>query len=1374
MSNPVLRQQSFTWPEPGLGLAALEFVHPGGVVAGTALSSGAAATSALLVLPPSWDSTELTQIFSLNDASFPDLQTLLGLDASSAVNLETTALVADRSEDTGVLALLASGPLGTESAATLLVSLAELSGVPKRRLTTLVPDQQVNQLLRPQPSQSDLDLISVGTVLPPELIGNGSGLPLDRGSVTTVYELLEQPSGSSSRQQRYSVFPATADDITSQGLDAVLVPTQSGLEPVLVQVGTVSEPTSTGLQLSGSGDILISAIDSADGSILWEELFGNSSVEQTPRIALADDNALYVGATLQGSFGDSNSAAVSSDVGIGLAKYTSDGELLWRRRLADGFGTADGGDSQLISDLTVAADGSLLVLGLTTTAYGGLHGEDAQGEGTDFDSFIAAYSPEGNRLWTHQFGSPEHDRARAFAFMPVAEGDASVESLVVVGDRAPLSAPDLSQAWMQLLEVSPLDSIASEWLAPAPPTITWAVVDGVLSEAPLLRASGMADPGALITLQSPLFNGEQVVQADVITGEWLIQQALQPLPDASQPSFLLTAEAKSSSGLVSDAVIGQAILGGSGLPGEAPQILWIDPDGTGPQIEAPLLRSITRLGSGPDTSVAQRLLVDYSGTLTDGTPFDSSLNEGRRPFELTLGAGRVITGWDLGLQGLPLGSEVELLIPPSLAYGERDTASIPANSTLLFDVDLRVDLRLPEVFLRDVVWPDLFNADYAQLNAELLSSYQADLLQLAARLGPEDGTPADDSIAVVAPVDYPQYPLLALGADGADQLSSDDHAAILFGEWGDDELSLTSPSIPYGFLDGGEGDDRLESSAVISWLRGGPGFDRAVVNPGDWRLLQTSSFDANPYYLVGRYADASASAAQQLLYLQDIEDVDGIEAISYDISGGTIEDLLDFLEVLPIPLQLSDTSLTADVLLDLLAQTEGSIDMAEVDSIAGTIADIQVLIGSERIFGLEDKVFQLTDLSIAAADLSDVLLLTGTTIDFAAVDSVEGTLNDLQELLGNQRISGVEGQSLKLSDTSLSAGALVDLLDQTDGSIDLERLASLEGNLSPIQGLFANNRLNGLSPETVRLSDGVLGASDLLQFEAESGSTLVAQSLVDLAGTEQDRNAVFNTASILINLQDDVAPSLVRVSAPVGVYGPDSVIPLTLQFDEPVQFESSSSAAPSLLLSQYITAEYVPEPDTTAFASSHRFDALIGEVETSDDLQLLDITGVSGVVDQFGNRSLKPFDAATGVDGPQLSSQEWNLDVDGDGSISALSDGFMIVRKLFGNFIGDALTNKAVSPAARRSTEAIHSYIERGIDAGFLDVDRNGTTNALGDGLMIVRELFGFSGVGLIDKAIAPNSDFLGGRSFSELSQSDLFSVSSQVSGSIQSLTGLA
>ena len=332
MSNPVLRQQSFTWPEPGLGLAALEFVHPGGVVAGTALSSGAAATSALLVLPPSWDSTELTQVFSLNDASFPDLQTLLGLDASTAVNLETTALVADRSEDTGVLALLASGPLGTESAATLLVSLAELSGVPKRRLTTLVPDQQVKQLLRPQPSQSDLDLISVGTVLPPELIGNGSGLPLDRGSVTTVYELLEQPSGSSSRQQRYSVFPATADDITSQGLDAVLVPTQSGLEPVLVQVGTVSEPTSTGLQLSGSGDILISAIDSADGSILWEELFGNSSVEQTPRIALADDNALYVGATLQGSFGDSNSAAVSSDVGIGLAKYTSDGELLWRRR----------------------------------------------------------------------------------------------------------------------------------------------------------------------------------------------------------------------------------------------------------------------------------------------------------------------------------------------------------------------------------------------------------------------------------------------------------------------------------------------------------------------------------------------------------------------------------------------------------------------------------------------------------------------------------------------------------------------------------------------------------------------------------------------------------------------------------------------------------------------------------------------------------------------------------------------------------------------------------------------------------------------------------------------------------------------------------
>jgi VCBS repeat-containing protein len=111
------------------------------------------------------------------------------------------------------------------------------------------------------------------------------------------------------------------------------------------------------------------------------------------------------------------------------------------------------------------------------------------------------------------------------------------------------------------------------------------------------------------------------------------------------------------------------------------------------------------------------------------------------------------------------------------------------------------------------------------------------------------------------------------------------------------------------------------------------------------------------------------------------------------------------------------------------------------------------------------------------------------------------------------------------------------------------------------------------------------------------------------------------------------------------------------------------------------------------------------------------------------------------------SSATFNLDVDGDGAVTALGDGLMIIRKLFGSaFAGTALTNKAMSTEATRSAEQIHTYIEGGINNGLLDVDRNGQTTALGDGLMIIRRLFGgaFEGFKLTQKAIGTESPYFG------------------------------
>jgi peptidylprolyl isomerase len=99
---------------------------------------------------------------------------------------------------------------------------------------------------------------------------------------------------------------------------------------------------------------------------------------------------------------------------------------------------------------------------------------------------------------------------------------------------------------------------------------------------------------------------------------------------------------------------------------------------------------VQTLIKGPGEPVAEgaEITAQYAGWLWDGSPFDSSWSRGGEPFTAALAQGSLIDGWVQGLAGQTVGSQVLLIIPPELAYGDQDNGTIPANSTLVFVVDI--------------------------------------------------------------------------------------------------------------------------------------------------------------------------------------------------------------------------------------------------------------------------------------------------------------------------------------------------------------------------------------------------------------------------------------------------------------------------------------------------------------------------------------------------------------------------------------------------------------------------------------------------------------------------------------------------------------
>src|SRR3984885_1500887 len=95
-----------------------------------------------------------------------------------------------------------------------------------------------------------------------------------------------------------------------------------------------------------------------------------------------------------------------------------------------------------------------------------------------------------------------------------------------------------------------------------------------------------------------------------------------------------------------------------------------------------------RVGNGEVAKEGSHVRVHYTGWLTGGKKFDSSVDAGK-PFDFTIGNGEVIKGWEEGVAGMKVGGKRQLRIPPALAYGTQGyPGAIPANATLIFDIQL--------------------------------------------------------------------------------------------------------------------------------------------------------------------------------------------------------------------------------------------------------------------------------------------------------------------------------------------------------------------------------------------------------------------------------------------------------------------------------------------------------------------------------------------------------------------------------------------------------------------------------------------------------------------------------------------------------------
>jgi peptidylprolyl isomerase len=233
------------------------------------------------------------------------------------------------------------------------------------------------------------------------------------------------------------------------------------------------------------------------------------------------------------------------------------------------------------------------------------------------------------------------------------------------GDGAELTADDYAMLDYAIFSGDDGTAIGSTWDDGAPDVIPLKGLDDTFD--PLIDVLVGAKTGTRVVFAMPGTEATETTPADP-SSVWVIEVDAVVNPKAS----------------------GEAVDPVEGLP-----TVTLDDAGV-PSIEMPsdfteptdLVAQPLIVGDGPAVESGQTVIVQYSGWLVDGTQFDSSWSAGY-PFSTTIGEGSVIAGWDQGLVGQTVGSQILLVVPGDLAYGESGSGdTIPPNATLVFVIDI--------------------------------------------------------------------------------------------------------------------------------------------------------------------------------------------------------------------------------------------------------------------------------------------------------------------------------------------------------------------------------------------------------------------------------------------------------------------------------------------------------------------------------------------------------------------------------------------------------------------------------------------------------------------------------------------------------------